>query len=243
MSPLTFPLNRKARGAAPGQSIIASVARLLPILTMAAFTLAVLPNSGCGKGFFPRVTSSATATTVPTVGPSSTATAHALGREFSMRGNGSQANPTFGTCSGQKCGAPKGDCLCVQFMGSLLSSVVGNSNWTASLTINNDDCTSTGTSGGFCCTGDGLFNATNGKGKSASVLALSFTGPICVDPNSSPNPLVFDSSLEATFEVLTSSSSGKFLNSTGNGHINIFTDTNSGTAYLAALGEIQVGAR
>jgi hypothetical protein len=210
--------------------------RLLPALTMAALTFALLPDSGCGHGIFPEVTTSATATTAPTTNPSSSATASAVptSRSIEMRGSGSETSPPQPrTCSGQTCGASLGNCECVEFSGKLISTVVGNSSWTADFTINLDDCTNTGTTGGLCCIGDGVLNATSGTGTSASVLSLSVTGPLCIDPDSSA------SSLEANYEVLGPTSSGKFANAAGTGQFNIYSDT-KGNAYLAALGEIQL---
>jgi hypothetical protein len=216
--------------------------RLLPLLTVTSFIFLVLPNSGCGKGIFPKVTSSAT-TVVPTTTPSSTSTAATIGQSFEMRGSGSQVSSNPGTCSGQACSASLGNCDCVVLTGSLLSTVVGNSNFTASVTINDDDCTATGTSDGFCCNGDGLFKATNGTGQSANALQLSFVGPICFDPNTFGSPAVLDSSLQANFTVLGSASTGKFLNSAGTGQINIFTHAKTETVYIATLGQIQIPAQ
>ena len=216
--------------------------RLFPLLMVATFALVILPNSGCGKGIFPRATSSATTaapTPTSTSSPSSVATAVAIGNSFEMRGSGAQASPTAGTCSGQACAASQGDCECLRFTGSLFSTVIGNSTWSASLTLNVDDCTNTGTFPGICCIGDGQLSAVNGSVKSGGVLALSFTGPYCVDPNSSPNLGFLASSFEANFGILNSISSGRFLNSTGTGQINISIDVN-GNAYLAAAGEIQL---
>ena len=209
--------------------------RLLPALTMAALTFALLPDSGCGHGIFPEVTTSATATTAPTTNPSSSATASAVptSRSIEMRGSGSETSSRPRTCSGQTCGASLGNCECVEFSGKLISTVVGNSSWTADFTINLDDCTNTGTAGGLCCIGDGVLNTTSGTGTSASVLSLSVTGPLCIDPDSSA------SSLEANYEVLGPTSSGKFANAAGTGQFNIYSDT-KGNAYLASLGEIQL---
>jgi len=120
------------------------------------------------------------------------------------------------------------------FAGTLLSTVVGDSSWKASVTVNEDQCKGTGTSAGTCCIGDGTFMATNGTGKSVSNLSFSFSGPICLDPNAS-----LDSSMQAPFEVLTSMSTGKFANSVGTGQINIFS--NGTDAYLTALGQIRLG--
>ncbi len=219
------------------------MARLLPVLTMVALTLAILPNSGCGKGIFDEVKSSATATTPRTVTPTSTASPMVPSQAFSMRGSGTQISSTPGTCSGLACHGLRGHCQCIIISGTLLSGIVGNSNFSASVTVNIDDCTNTGTFGGFCCNGDGLATITNGQGTSANLLDLTFTGPFCVDPNSSTNLSLLDSSLQATFDVLTASSTGKFLNATGTGQLNLFTDTDTGDAYLAAVGEIQLPAK
>ena len=112
--------------------------------------------------------------------------------------------------------------------------MLGNSNWEASVTVNEDDCTTTGTSSGFCCVGDGTFNVKSGTGKTANTLAFSLTGPICEDPNAS-----LDESLQGSLQVLTSMSIGKFTNSTGTGQLNIFS--NGTDAYITALGQIQLG--
>jgi hypothetical protein len=207
--------------------------RLLPLLMVATFIFVILPNSGCGKGVFPGATTSATG--VPTSTTSSTATPAIGGQSFEMRGSGSQVSSSPGTCSGQTCNASLGNCECLVFTGSLLSTVVGNSNFTASLTVNLDDCTATGTVLGVCCNGDGLFNASNGSGSAANLLALTAIGPFCFDPNAGQ-----DTSLEGNFTILPSSSTGKFLDSTGTGLINIFTDLNTKIAYVAVLGEIQL---
>ena len=212
------------------------VVRLLPALTMVALSFALLPNSGCHSGgIFPEITTSATATTTATSIGIATATATAVpaSRPIEMRGTGSETSSHPGTCSGQTCGASLGDCECMEFSGKLISSVVGNSSWTADFTVNIDDCPNTGTTGGFCCIGDGVLNATSGTGTSASVLSLSVTGPLCIDPDTSA------SSLEANYEVLGATSGGKFANAGGTGQFNIYSDT-SGNAYLAALGEIQL---
>ena len=248
--------NRAADSAGSKRGTLAWMARFLPILTMVGFTLSMVPNSGCGKGIFPEVTGSATATTVPTTTttatattptatattPTSTATAQlAPAKAFSMRGSGTQATPIVGTCSGAGCGGSTKHCECLQFTGTLLSTEVGNSNWTANITVNEDDCTSTGTSGGLCCVGDGTFDATSSTGKAVSDLSFSVTGPICMDPNTSSDPLTLDSSLAANFEVLNSTSTGKFKDAVGTGQINIFTDVATGNSYLAVLGELQLG--
>jgi hypothetical protein len=237
MSPPISPISRHDGGPPPGRGRIATAARLLPILTMLAYTIALLPNSGCGKGLFPEITNSATATTVPIVTPTSTASPSL---NLSMLGSGTQTSVQVGTCSGAGCGGSARHCECMQFTGSLTSMVVGASTWSASITVNTDDCTSTGTAGGFCCVGDGIFSATNGTGTGANLLALSVTGPICVDPNSSLNAAELDSSLEANFSIVSANSTGKFLNSSGTGQFNLFTDSNTGDAYLAILGEIQL---
>ncbi len=203
---------------------------------MVALSFASFSNTGCnGGGIFPEVTTSATATaTATTIGiPTATASAAPTNRVIEMRGTGSETSSHPGTCSGQTCGASLGDCECMEFSGKLTSTVAGNSGWTADLTINIDDCPSTGTTGGFCCIGDGVLNATSGTGTSASVLNLSLTGPLCVDPVTSA------SSLEANYEVLGPTSGGVFANAAGTGQFNIYSDS-SGNAYLAALGEIQL---
>jgi hypothetical protein len=115
---------------------------------------------------------------------------------------------------------------------------VGNASWSAAVTVNLNDCTNTGTStsggGGFCCYGDGTLMATTGTGSSASTLAMSFTGPVCNDPNASD-----DTSIQGGFIILTSDSTGKFKHSAGTGEVNIFEATDM-TTYLAGNGVIQL---
>ncbi len=240
------PKDSGLRGRVAHGRRLAVAARFLPILTMVAFTFMMLPSSGCGNGIFPEVTPTVTTTTVPTItvtatastptstAPTATATPHGPNEQFSMRGSGTQATPIVGTCNGSGCGASSRNCECLEFSGTLLSTVVGNSNWTAQVTVNEDDCTTTGTSNGFCCIGDGTFNATNGTGKTMNALAFSFTGPICENPNAAMNQ-----SLQGSVEILPAISNGKFTNSTGTGQVNIFS--NGTDAYLTALGQIQLG--
>jgi hypothetical protein len=165
--------------------------------------------------------------------PSATATS--TSQSFNLRGSSAQTGAKAGTCSGQTCSASAGDCECLTFGGALLSTVLGNLTWTASVTINLDDCVATGTSGGSCCNGDGLFNAVAGSGSSASTLSLSFVGPDCVDANAGG-----DSSLQASFAVLTASSTGKFASSAGTGQFNLFSNSTDGSGYVSALGEIHL---
>jgi hypothetical protein len=208
--------------------------RLLPVLTMAALSFGLLSNSGChGGGIFPEVTTSATATATGIGIPTATSSAVPTPRPLEMRGTGSQTTSHAGTCSGQTCGNSLGECECVEFSGKLISTVVGNSSWTADLTINVGNCTNTGTSPGYCCIGDGVLNATSGTGASASVLSLSVTGPLCNDPNTPAY------SMQANYEVLGATSSGKFSNAAGTGQFNIYSDT-AGNAYLATLGVVQL---
>lgn len=248
---MSQPTPKSPAGRAAGVGNFSLIARFLPILTMGLFTLTMLPNSGCGNGIFPEVTPTTTTTTVrtPTITatattptatastPTSTASPPPLGKAFSMRGSGTPSTPTVGTCSGVGCGASAKHCECFQFTGTLLSTVIGSSNWSASITVNEDDCTATGTSGGICCNGDGLLSATNGTGNPpANALELSVTGPFCTDPNADDPG---DFSLEANFDVVSSTSSGKFVNSTGTGQINIIT--NGTDAFLTTLGQIHLG--
>ncbi len=253
MSRPIAPHDHNLRGVVPDGRTLSMMARFLPILTMVAFTFMMLPSSGCGNGIFPEVSASATTTTVRTAtltatattptatastptstAPTATATPHGANEQFSMRGSGPAAAPTVGTCNGSGCGGSARHCECLKFSGTLLSTVVGNSNWDASVTVNEDDCTTTGTSKGFCCVGDGTFEATSGTGKTMNALVFSFTGPICEDQNAS-----LDTSLQGSFEILTSMSIGKFTNSTGTGQVNILS--NGTDAYLTALGQIQLG--
>jgi len=206
-------------------------ARLIPFLMMAGLSLVLLPNSGCHGGVFPEVT--VTATLTATVVPTATASPLATSRSLELRGSGTQTGMHSGTCSGQTCGGTSGGCDCLLFSGNLISTVVGNSTWSANVTINTDDCTSTGTSGGFCCNGDGVLNSAGGNGASASVLSIAIIGPICMDPEATVM------SLEANFSVLGAMSSGRFANAAGTGQFNIYSDS-SGNAYLAALGEVSL---
>ncbi len=263
----TVPSNRSAGGRGSHQRRLGIMARFLPLLTMVGFTLTMLPSSGCGKGIFTEVTPTTTATiartatstataTTPTATastptatastptstastPTSTASPLPAAKEFDARGSGTQNASFVGTCSGVGCGASSKHCECFKFAGTLLSTALGDSSWTAEITVNEDDCTATGTSPGLCCNGDGVLNVTSGTGASASVLALSVTGPFCTDPNSSDNLSALDSSLTANVQVLTTGSTGKFVNSGGTGQVNIIT---TGTnAYLTSVGEINLG--
>jgi hypothetical protein len=230
------PQSRASQEIRATRSIAVRVARVLPVLVMVVFAFAILLNTGCGKGFNEVSTASPTATPLPTAVPSATATA--LGQSFSLRGESAQTGAMAGTCSGQTCSASAGDCECLTFSGTLLSSVLGNLTWTASLTLNLDDCIATGISNGSCCNGDGLFNAVKGSGASASTMVLSFTGPECLDGNSGGA-----SSLQANFAVLPASSTGTFANSTGTGQFNLFSNEADGSGYVSALGEIQLGGK
>jgi len=78
-----------------------------------------------------------------------------------------------------------------------------------------------------------LFNASNGK-SNANVLALSFTGPVCVDPTTS------DLSFWGDFIVLSSSSSGRFASAIGSGQINLFSNSSGSEAYLTSQGDIDI---
>src|SRR5579871_167456 len=260
MSGHTVPSNRSRGGGGSRQRRLGMMARFVPLLTMVGFTLTMLPSSGCGKGIFTEVTPTTTATIVRTATSTATATTPTAtastptstantpistpsplpaAKEFDARGSGTQDPPFAGTCSGVGCAASSKHCECFKFAGTLLSTVLGDSSWTADITVNEDDCTATGTSPGVCCNGDGVINFTSGTGASASVLVLSVTGPFCTDPNSSDNLSALDSSLTANVQVLTTGSTGKFVNSGGTGQLNIIT---TGTnAYLTTVGEINLG--
>src|ERR1700733_1900630 len=159
--------------------ITSTIMRLLPTLLMVGFGLALASNSGCRSGgIFPKITDTPTATAIPTLGPSSSATASPVPatRTIEMRGSSAQTGSHSGTCSGQTCGGSAQNCECLELGGNLISTITGSSTWTANITINLDDCTNTGTAGGFCCNGVGVLNATSGPGASAIVLSLSVTG-------------------------------------------------------------------
>jgi hypothetical protein len=239
MSVSVFPKDPEARAPQEirtNRSIGARMVRFLPLLAIVALGFAVLPNTGCGKGYNEVSTVSPTATPLPTAVPSATATL--ASQSFNLRGSLTRTGAKAGTCSGQKCSASAGDCECLTFSGTLLSTVVGNLAWTASVTINLDDCTATGTSGGSCCNSDGLFNAVKGSGASASTLVLSFTGPECVDANSAGA-----ASLQANFAVLPASSTKTFANSTGTGLFNLYSNATDGSGYVSALGAIHLAGK
>jgi len=210
--------------------------RLLPLLAMVAFGFAMLPNAGCGKGLNEVSTVSPTATPLPTAVPSATATS--TSQSFNLRGSSAKTTAKAGTCSGETCAATAGNCECLTFSGTLSSAVLGNLTWTANVTLNLDDCVSTGTSGGSCCNSDGLFNAIKGSGASASTQVLSFTGPQCVDTKAGGA-----SSLQANFAVLAASSTGTFANSSGTGLFNLFSNSTDGSGYVSALGEIHLARK
>jgi hypothetical protein len=227
-----------------GRSTAAMMVRFLPILVMVGFTFAMMPESGCGRGAFPEVTVSTTPTavpvptTVPSTSPTPTSSAtpsNALGATFNMRGSSTQTGSTSGTCSGEICTATGHLCECTTFKGTV-SSTLGTLDWTAQVTLNLSDCTSTGTAAGSCCNGDGTFTATDGK--SGDSLVLAFTGPDCLDPTASSA-----TSVEANFAVLPASSTGKFANSTGTGQFNLFADSSDGSGYVSVLGQILVGGK
>ncbi len=153
---------------------------------------------------------------------------------FSMQGSGTQLSVKDGTCSGAMCSASLGDCQCAKYQGTLNATSIGKANWTASVTLNADDCTNTGTPSGICCFGDGVLSATDNT-KAANTLSMSFTGPVCFDPNAS-----MDMSVSGTFIILPAGSTGKFALSTGTGQINVFSLATDGTSYLAGDGLIQV---
>lgn len=158
--------------------------------------------------------------------------------QFSLRGNGAEVpNSITGTCSGAPCSASGGDCECLTYQGTLNASTVGNATWNASVTVNLDDCVNTGTEdpggGGFCCFSDGTLQAM-GSGGSASTLAMSFTGPICNDPNADDN-----TSLQGGFIIVTSDSTGKYAHSAGTGQLNLFEATDA-TTYLSGNGVFQL---
>jgi hypothetical protein len=159
---------------------------------------------------------------------------------FSLRGTGTQNSSVgVGTCSGATCSASSGDCECLMFQGNLNATVVGNATWTAGITVNVDDCTNTGTPGpdasnpAFCCFGDGVLDATT-IGKSPSILELSFTGPVCLDPGAND-----DTSSQGGFIIVTANSTGKFAQTAGTGQINFFV-ADDFTAYLSGNGVIQL---
>ena len=220
-----------------GRRIVALLARFLPVLAIGAMTFGLAPSSGCGKGVFQEVSSSATpSSSTQTASPSSTAT-QALASPLSLRGSGTQTDSTDGTCSGQACSSTT--CECLTFSGSLSSTLLGNSDWTASLTVNLDECTNTGTMDQFCCNGDTLLSISNGKASAPNKLVLSFTGPACVDPASS------NLSFWGDFIVLSGSSSGKFAGAIGTGQINLFSGLTDNTppAYLTAQGDIDLPSK
>jgi hypothetical protein len=160
-------------------------------------------------------------------------------QEFILRGTGTQNSSVGdGTCSGAACNASNGDCECLQFQGSLTASQLGNASWTAGITVNVDDCIDTGTPGpdaanpAFCCYGDGVLDATT-TGTSPSTLELSFTGPVCADPNAND-----DLSVLGGYIIVTADSSGKYAHSAGTGEVNFFVADDL-TTYLAGSGSFQ----
>ena len=219
------------------RGIAITLARFLPVLAIGAMTFGLAPSSGCGNGFFQQVSSSATASaSTQTATPSATAT-QALDSSLSLQGSGTQTDSSDGTCSGQACSSSS--CECLTFSGTLVSKLLGSSDWIASLTVNLDGCTNTGTADQFCCSGDSVLNISNGKANAQNVLALSFTGPACVDPVSS------NLSFWGDFIVLSGSSTGKFANATGTGQINLFSGLTDTTppVYLAAQGDIHLPSK
>ena len=130
-------------------------------------------------------------------------------------------------------------CQCLKFSGTLSSTLLGTSDWMANLTVNLDVCTNTGTQGQVCCPGDSIMNISNGTAASPNVLALSFTGPVCIASDSS------NVSFWGDFIVLSASSSGKFAGATGTGQINFFSGLvdSSPPVYLAAQGDVDLPSK
>lgn len=161
--------------------------------------------------------------------------------DFSMRGSGTETQ-SDGACNGATCQASQGDCECLVFQGSLNATQLGNASWSASITVNIDDCTNTGTMDGFCCFGDGVLSATSGTGNAQSTLGMSYTGPVCVDPNSSSDPNTLDISIQGGFIILPATSSGKFDHSTGTGQLDAYVNASDpdGATYLSGRGVLQV---
>ena len=161
--------------------------------------------------------------------------------DFSMRGSGTETQ-SDGACNGATCEASLGDCECLVFAGSLNATQLGNASWSASITVNLDDCTSTGTLEGFCCFGDGAFSATSGTGTSQSTLGMSYTGQICSDPNSSSDTSTLDTSIQGGFIILPATSSGKYDHATGTGQLDAYVNASDadGATYLSGRGVLQV---
>ncbi len=161
---------------------------------------------------------------------------------FTMTGDGAAMDFVPGTCSGATCDSSGGDCECLVLTGNLDATQVGKVPFTANVTVNFDDCTNTGTStpdaNGFCCFGDGLLITSPTNSNSSDTLGMSFTGPVCNDPNAPPSD-GGDVSIQGGFIILSASSTGKFQSSGGAGQINIMVDTNN-NAYLAGTGVLQV---
>ena len=161
---------------------------------------------------------------------------------FDMLGSGTAMDPIAGTCSGAACDASGGECNCIEFQGSLNATQVGSVPFTANVTINIDDCVNTGTTtsmaGGFCCYGDGVLMTTPANNKSASTLGMSFTGPVCNDPNADASS-GGDTSIQGGFIILGADSSGKFAQSAGVGQMNIVVTT-SNNVLLSGNGLLQV---
>lgn len=225
---------------------VARLSRLLPIFVMGAFTFLILPNSGCGKGIFPEVTGSATTTATGTsIGtPSSTPSPGPAVQPFSMIGSGTAVSLNDGTCTGGGCASSRGSCLCLTLEGSLNASLIGKASWTAAITINFDDCPSTGTASGVCCIGDGLLTATAKQGKTTNILTMSITGDVCDDP-ATTEPVAGggvgdDISVAANFKILPTANAGKFTHSVGTGRFNAFQDAATGDTYVNGNGAIQL---
>jgi hypothetical protein len=164
---------------------------------------------------------------------------------LSMRGSGTATIDLVAPCPGVTCNSSMGGCACFTIQGNITGTPIGTGTWTSNLTVNTDDCTNTGTSGlggsGFCCFGGGVLTAKTGTGKSASTLAMSFTGPICSDPNDADSTNGGATSIQGGFIVLTAKSNGKFLHSAGSGQINASVGIDAaGTTYLAGNGTFQL---
>ncbi len=161
--------------------------------------------------------------------------------DFTMGGSGTETE-SDGACNGVTCQASEGNCECLIFVGTLTATQLGKASWDASITVNLDDCFNTGTMDGFCCFGDGVLSATSGSGNTQSTLGMSYTGPICVDPNSSSDPTTLDISIQGGFIILPAASSGKYDHATGTGQLDAYVNAADpdGATYLSGRGVLQV---
>jgi len=216
--------------------------KIVSLSTLALLGFVSLAIAGSGQpdaetvraAFAQRTSKAAASQSAATAKPSALLT-------FTMMGNGTSTLDATGPCPRVTCNGSSGTqagCNCLTLQGTLNGTQIGKATWTSTATINTDDCTNTGTTdaqgGGFCCFAGGPLSASNGTGKSASTLAMSFTGLLCEDPNAGDQ-----FNLQGGFII--GKGVGKFANSAGTGQLDMSVGTDTaGTTYLSGNGVLQL---